>query len=58
LKLHSKWKYTKGSDGTTFLPNRVPYYTDGFKIDEMTGMGIYGPSVRYYEVLGESTTYH
>jgi hypothetical protein len=24
--------------------------------DEMTGMGIFGPSVRYYEALGASTT--
>jgi hypothetical protein len=32
------------------------YYTDGSRKDGMTGMGIYGPSVRYYEALGASTT--
>jgi hypothetical protein len=32
------------------------YYTDGSRKDGMTGMGIYGPSVRHYEALGASTT--
>jgi hypothetical protein len=27
------------------------YYTDGYRKDGMTGMGIYDPSVRYYEAL-------
>jgi hypothetical protein len=32
------------------------YYTDGSRKDGMTCMGIFGPSVRYYETLGTSTT--
>jgi hypothetical protein len=27
----------------------LTYYTDGSRKDGMTGMGIFGPSVRYYE---------
>jgi hypothetical protein len=34
----------------------LTYYTDGSRKDGMTGMGIYGPSVRCYEALGASTT--
>jgi hypothetical protein len=34
----------------------LTYYTDGSRKDGMTGMGIFGPSVRYYEALGASTT--
>jgi hypothetical protein len=34
----------------------LTYYTDGSRKDGMTGIGIYGLSVRYYEALGESTT--
>jgi hypothetical protein len=31
----------------------LTYYTYGFRKDGMTGMRIYGPSVRYYEALGQ-----
>jgi ribonuclease HI len=34
----------------------LTYYTDGSRKDGMTGMGIYGPSLRYYETLGSSAT--
>jgi hypothetical protein len=34
----------------------LTYYTDASKKDWMTGMGIDGPSVRYYEALGALTT--
>jgi hypothetical protein len=34
----------------------LTYYTEGSRKDEMTGRGIYGPSVRYYKALGALTT--
>jgi hypothetical protein len=36
----------------------LTYYTDGSRkdISRITGMGIYDPSVRYYEAFGASTT--
>jgi hypothetical protein len=34
----------------------LTYFTDGSRKDGMTGMGIYGQSVRYYEALAASTT--
>jgi hypothetical protein len=50
------FSFGDGRDRTTFLTSILIYYTDGSRKDGMTGMGIYGPSVRYYEVLSESTT--
>jgi hypothetical protein len=34
----------------------LTYYTDGSREDGMTGLGFFGPSVRFYEALGTSIT--
>jgi hypothetical protein len=39
-------------EGCNHVPTEqciLSYYTDGSSQDWMTGMGIFGPSVRYYE---------
>jgi hypothetical protein len=46
-------------EGWNYVPTEqsiLTYYTDASRKDWLTGLGIYGPSVRYYEALGALTT--
>jgi Reverse transcriptase (RNA-dependent DNA polymerase) len=36
----------------TTSPGALEYYTDGSRKNGLVGMGIYGPSIRYFEALG------
>jgi hypothetical protein len=38
----------------TTSPGALVYYTDGSRKNGLIGMGIYGPSIRYFEALGGS----
>jgi hypothetical protein len=35
----------------TTSPGALVYYTDGSRKNALVGMGIYGPSIRYFEAL-------
>ena len=39
------------SNGSEFEPQAIVFYTDGSKTEEGTGLGVYGPSLRYSEGL-------
>lgn len=46
-------------EGWDYIPTEqetIIYYTDGSRKEGKTGMGIYGPTVRYYEALGSTPT--
>jgi hypothetical protein len=40
----------------TTSPGALVYYTDGSRKNGLVEMGIYGPSIRYFEALGSSPT--
>jgi hypothetical protein len=40
----------------TTSPGALVYYTDGSRKNGLVGMGIYGPSIRYFEALGSTPT--
>jgi hypothetical protein len=42
--------------GVFFEKEAPVYYTDGFRRDGLTGIGIYGPSVRNFGALGSTST--
>jgi hypothetical protein len=37
-------------------PGALVFYTDGSRKDGFTGIGIYGPSLRYYAAIGTTPT--
>ena len=47
------------SNGPELEPEAIVFYTDGSKTEEGIGLGVYGPSLRYSEGLGNlSSVFH